>query len=382
MNKTFNRSARAGFTLVELIVVIAILAILAGIAIPVYTNYIKKAHQAADEQLLAAVNSGFAAACLEADGKDSRQHTAEASISLDGDGHVTAVSTNDAINTAFMTKYFKGNEDAKFQYYKSFGFNDADGVFYGIDPNGEGTPSKTMRTWTDAYGNTATYAQEDVDAYKASSFYNTDIADWAGTVDTLVSGVSANSASMESLKKDAGFASYLTSKGVDTDDDMAVARALVTYAANKLAGVDANAVAEVVRSGGTWNDQIASISSMMGGSTFANKAVAAAFLFGMSGGYANTDAGLNDSAAQALYSGGVSDLGSFTTYMNSLDQTKYQAYLQSDQLTQDIAGLVGVMGTVDGNYDLVMEYLNNNYGEFNNTDITDLVNAVLSGSGN
>ena len=52
-----------GFTLVELIVVIAILAILAGVAVPAYNGYIKKANRAADEQLLAAVNKAFAAAC-------------------------------------------------------------------------------------------------------------------------------------------------------------------------------------------------------------------------------------------------------------------------------------------------------------------------------
>ena len=52
-----NLKSKAGFTLVELIVVIAILAILAGVAVPAYTGYIAKAEQAADMQALAAVNT-------------------------------------------------------------------------------------------------------------------------------------------------------------------------------------------------------------------------------------------------------------------------------------------------------------------------------------
>lgn len=43
---------KAGFTLVELIVVIAILGILAGIGTVGYSGYIKKAHQAADTQMI------------------------------------------------------------------------------------------------------------------------------------------------------------------------------------------------------------------------------------------------------------------------------------------------------------------------------------------
>lgn len=60
MKKKF--AAKEGFTLVELIVVIAILGILAAVAVPAYSGYITKAHEAADITLVDAVKTAAQAA--------------------------------------------------------------------------------------------------------------------------------------------------------------------------------------------------------------------------------------------------------------------------------------------------------------------------------
>ena len=72
-----------GFTLVEMVVVIAILGILAGVGTVSYSGYVKKANEAADEQLLHDLNNAFSAACV-ANGVDmSKLNERTAQIQLD-----------------------------------------------------------------------------------------------------------------------------------------------------------------------------------------------------------------------------------------------------------------------------------------------------------
>ncbi|MBQ8622101.1 MAG: prepilin-type N-terminal cleavage/methylation domain-containing protein [Oscillospiraceae bacterium] len=110
--------SREGFTLVELIVVIAILAILAGVGIPVYSGYIKKANEAADQQLLGVINTAFGAACLENDTNAKDLGDGEAVFNVSN-------MTVEPYNTEFQT-YFAGNS-SKFKTVDALYF--VDGVF-------------------------------------------------------------------------------------------------------------------------------------------------------------------------------------------------------------------------------------------------------------
>lgn len=382
-----------GFTLVELIVVIAILGILAGVGTVGYSGYIKKANLAADQQLLASLNTAFATACIE-NGVDARTLTAsEATATLTGDDGAKILS---AITPADYQDEFD-------KYYKGGTFKVFEALYYNAETGG----FENDGVYEYDYNGTTVYVSASTVALLSKSTFGTEIGATAllNQVDYVAGFASAmSSEAFDKVLGDVGYQkSFLEAVGYEfgdsvTNDEIAMrfedyslelaianaaadatdedienlqskikANMAVLYAAQNSTTSQADMIAMLSTAGA--KDKIVSTMSNDPGTGLAMAANA----YGMYYAYAEKTGNATIDITDPL---GV--LRAFES------DVAFQEWMKSDDATADMNAYYAAMDTistnVNGNADATTDVLVNGFGYDSATDTGNkALNDLLSG---
>lgn len=135
MKKLMNRIKMndKGFTLVELIVVVAILAVITVVVAPQYLSYVNKARIGTDENTIGEIAHVAEITYVEFKARDTDMTNAKVTVNINGSGEITSYTTVPAGMAAEIEKVVTKNQYVfKSEEYKEIGSVDitftADGI--------------------------------------------------------------------------------------------------------------------------------------------------------------------------------------------------------------------------------------------------------------
>ena len=392
----------AGFTLVELIVVIAIIGILAGIGTVGYGGYVKKANEAADQQLLGEVNTAFAAACVENgteiyavnDAKLDKDTAALSDVTIDG-------AVNGNIPTSYQvylgeTNGFKVIEP-KYSNYKHIFVDGRNNVQY-------------------AYGGGAvTISGKDAAILKDSTFATANglgvdglldkVNDIAGIAELLAGSSEGGEGALWDIWNSEGFLKYAAKavglKGKDLDDaakdgwsmdnealmqalakkagdlgmdvtdkdvfNKLMGNATILYAAKDTKNIDQNEIKKLLTSDNGM-EQIKN--NLTKSETMGTALSQASLVYGMYTAYIYNGSGTTEYKAEQT-----------KDPMNALDamknDTKFKAYINSDQGAKDLNAYLSAMNMINSSVDDEQAVTKLLKSGFNDPDLKALLNKSL-----
>lgn len=356
----------AGFTLVELIVVIAIIGILAGVGTVGYGGYIKRTNEGLDETLYKNIIYAGEIGKYENPGVT---------------GRVIVTTTGASVESVGAS----GNPDVVKTWLKNaFGDNWATTVKYRTDKYANGT-----------YGTIALPAQSvdldearkaDLEKFTQSNLsgHEKELADTANNLSKLFNtaflGEATPEEAVNKLKGQmspadfAQFTEYLKTKTGEDDisklDKTQIANATVLYVASKANGMTAANVLNTLNNS-DWD--IFEVMEQYG------KLPTAALMYGTMVGYAKSDYASNDfkTAMQTPPTSIRQVIKLFTDMTNSEKEPKIGDYMQSTDkgAAADMDGYLGALRIIN-NYDVKFDVSNPN--AFNDDQTLALLQAVLS----
>ena len=107
-----KRNTKKGFTIVELIIVIAVIAVLAAVLIPTFSNLIQKANEAKDTALVSNLNKGLKMSSKDFATMHEALQAVEENVGVNVE-KISAVATDskilwDSVNNCFV--YLKSGD--------------------------------------------------------------------------------------------------------------------------------------------------------------------------------------------------------------------------------------------------------------------------------